>query len=95
MVCSCCLPRRERTAMRGYSRGATAGANVYPSKSDERLDERVELVNARSDYSSSERSIHAVCSWTVRRCVRRSAVGSSPALSAMGKMLRAVRATAS
>ena len=45
--------------------------------------------------SSSERSIHAVCSCTVRRCVNRSAVGSSLAASANGKMLRAVRATAS
>ena len=45
--------------------------------------------------SSSERSIQAVCSCTVSLCVSRSAVGSSPALSASGKMPRAVRATAS
>ena len=45
--------------------------------------------------SSSERSIHAVCSCTVRRWVSRSAVGSSWASSASGNRLRAVRATAS
>ena len=45
--------------------------------------------------SSSERSIQAVFSCTCMRCVSKSAVGSSPALSTVGKIVRAVRTTAS
>src|SRR3546814_8351210 len=50
----------------------------------------------RADHGSrSDRNIQAVFSWTVSLCVRRSAVGSSLALSATGSRARAVRATAS
>src|SRR3546814_8123957 len=49
----------------------------------------------RADHGSrSDRNIQAVFSWTVSLCVRRSAVGSSLALSATGSRARAVRATA-
>ena len=46
-------------------------------------------------FFSSERSIQAVFSWICMRCVSRSAVGSSRAESASGKISRAVRVTAS
>src|SRR6185369_8625121 len=73
-------------------------------------DERIQLVEAveaqdgnahrrtlhQARHSSNkDRNIHAACSCTARRCVSRSAVGSSLALSTSGKMPRAVRATAS
>ena len=50
------------------------------------LDSRARRMSASQIYSSRLRSIHAFFSWTCMRCVSRSAVGSSLALSTAGKI---------
>src|SRR5205823_15083468 len=71
------------------------GVELVESVEGEDGDAHRRTLHQACQSSNSERSIHAACSCTARRCVTRSAVGSSLALSTSGKMARAVRATAS
>jgi carboxyl-terminal processing protease len=86
-------------ALRNNERAVIIGERTYGKGSVQNLhnlaDESKLKLTISQYLTPGDRSIQAVCSCTVRRCVSRSAVGSSPALSASGKMARAVRATAS